>query len=915
MRKKFPFLKAKTDIQKESEAKSDAQNDLIDVQAESTQAPQRQEESPVNLPDSAPEQPSEDALRPSDYEFNEEEPERKFFKKRKEKEPALVVRFQASPDQGLSNEQVLQRIAEGQTNNQTKKYSKTYKSIFISNICTFFNLMCLLCAIALALSDAPISQYLFVLIFVSNIIIGIYQEIRSKLKIDKLTILTSPIANVIRNGAECEVPIRDIVLDDILLLQTGQQVPADCILIDGIVEVNESLLTGESVPIKKQPGEMLYAGSFVCGGTCTLRVEKVGKHTYINKLTSRAKQYKKPKSEIMSSIHVFIRIIGIMIVPIAIGMFFRNWSSGCNAFLAEQNLDLTQWNVFELAFGLTGSPVPESEAITAAARLVFNNAVQRTVSIVIGMIPSGMLLLTTVALAVGVIRLAQNNTLVQDLYSLEMLARVNVLCLDKTGTITDGRLNVSDVKLINNYTPFTLNDIMGSMLAALPDNNQTSIALQARFGYSAELRSKAILPFNSERKLSAVTFKDVGTFALGAPEFILKPLPPTVEREVKNYAKQGYRVIALAFSVGELQEDVLPEGFKPVALIALADHIREDAFHTIAWFKENDVAVKVISGDNPITVSEVAKRVGIPHAEKYISLEGLSALEIQNIAEEYTVFGRVTPEQKAILVRQIRACGNTVAMTGDGVNDILAMKEADCAISVASGSDAARNVSNLVLMDNNFASMPKIVYEGRRVINNIKNTSSLYIMKTLLTAILACFCLLIGIEYFFTTNNLMLYEIFISAIPSFVLSIQPNTDRIHGKFITGVISRALPGAITMCLAVLSMWFMGSGIFSFAPVEFQSDFKALAFLALTFSGLIMLYRICQPFNVLRSILFLGTFAICLILILTLGNIFYTGFEEIEFAFSEIVYLVAVVLACMPLSSWLIRFFNQFNKDPS
>lgn len=405
----------------------------------------------------------------------------------------------------------------------------------------------------------------------------------------------------------------------------------------------------------------------------------------------------------MRSTKLIILIVGLLIIPIAGFMFPVNWAN------------------YNPASGLTQ----------------INDTIQRTVSIVIGMIPSGMLLLTSIALTLGIIRLMTHNTLVQDLYSLEGLARVNVLCLDKTGTITDGRMKVNDCMLLSNPTDFSINEIVGSCLHSLQDNNQTSIALYNYFGHNTTLTPTATMPFSSKRKLSAVSFAEIGTVAIGAPEFVLSSVPEKINKIVNQYASMGLRVLIVALSSGKITGDKLPAAFKPVAIISIADNIRDDAAQTIRWFKDNDVAIKVISGDNPVTVSEVAKRVGVSNAEKYISLEGLNEKEVISVANKYTVFGRVTPEQKAILVKAIKSEGNTVAMTGDGVNDILAMKEADCAVSVASGSDAAKNVSHIVLLDNNFSSMPRVVFEGRRVINNIQNSSSLYLMKTFFTTIFA----------------------------------------------------------------------------------------------------------------------------------------------------------------------------------
>ena len=792
-----------------------------------------------------------------------------------------VERFEPSPDKGLSAEQVETRFSQLLFNDVNKKYSKSYASIFVGNICTFFNLLCLIVAVALAYAGAPLSQFLFVAIFAANLIIGIVQELLAKRQIDKLSVLISATAKVMRGGIRTEIPVRDIVLDDIILLEAGQQIPADCVLLDGIVEVNESLLTGESVPVKKAVGETLYAGSYVASGACRVRADKVGKATYLNSLTSKAKKYKKPKSEIMNSIRLFIRVIGIMIPFIAAAMFWVNWKA-------------------------TGSDM--------------SLTIQFTCAVVIGMIPSGLLLLTSFAMAIGVMRLAKKQTLVQDLYSLEMLARVNVLCLDKTGTITDGRMTVNDCMILNNYVDYSLDEVMGSMLSALEDNNQTSIALYNRFGHSNALQATATIPFSSKRKLSAVTFGDAGTFAMGAPEFVLRPMPTKIDKIVKQYAAAGLRVLLLAYSPNPISGGRLPSLFRPAAIITLADNIRSDAIETIKWFRENDVDIKIISGDNPVTVSEVARRVGVKNAGQYISLDGLTDIEVENVASQYTVFGRVTPEQKAILVRTIKKQGSTVAMTGDGVNDILALKEADCAISVASGSEAARNVSHLVLMDNNFLNLPNVVYEGRRVINNIKSSASLYIMKTLFTVLLAVFCFALGSQYFFTTNNMLLFETLVTALPSMVLALQPNGDRVKGKFIPFVLSRSIPGAVTLFLCVLAVY---AGI-AFLPDQFgelrvqigeNTLINPLFVLAVTFGGLVMLFRILQPFNGLRFITYAVSVLISILVLAVrpIGEIVYTGWTDVVLDFTQILYIICIVLAAFPVSNMLVKLCDLMNPS--
>lgn len=804
------------------------------------------------------------------------------FKQRNQTNGVKLERYSPKLNAGLTAAQVEERFRQFAFNDTEKKYSRSYASIIVGNICTFFNLLCLLAGIALLLANTQgISNYLVLFITSANIIIGIIQEIRSKLAIDRLSLLASSTVKVIRDGETVEIPTKEIVLDDVILLELGNQVPADCILAEGSVEVNESLLTGESVSVKKNVGDILYAGSFISSGSGKFRVEKVGKETYIEKLTAKAKKYKRPNSELMNSTKLIIKCVSILIIPVAIGTFF-------------------------IALHNTGNDAAFDKVIPGLFSQEVSYAIQRTCTVVIGMIPSGMLLLTSIALAVGILRLSKHQTLVQDMYSLEMLARVNVLCLDKTGTITDGQMKVNDTIILNTVGDYSVSDIMGSMLSALGDNNQTSLALYNHFGYSDALTPVAKIPFSSKRKLSAVTFDDAGTFVMGAPEFVLKPYPAKIERIVKQQAQNGLRVIVLAHSAASIAGEKLPSVLKPIAVITLADNIREDAVSTIKWFKENDVAVKVISGDNPVTVAEVARRAGIEGAEKFISLDGLNDKEVESVANRYTVFGRVTPEQKAILVRSIKSQGNTVAMTGDGVNDILALKEADCAVSVASGSEAARNVSHLVLMDNNFNSMPKIVAEGRRVINNIKNSSALYLMKTLFTALLAIICIIRQEPYLFMPQNLLLLEVAIIAIPSFFLSMQPNKDRVQGKFITHVMSGAITGAILMIACVMSMY-----ITKEFSAEFEPYYKAMCMIALTFSGFVMVYRICQPLNLYRTVLCIGVFVLCIIALSVswiTDTLLYSGWNDLHWDYSKILIVVVVIEAAFPLSNWLMELMH-------
>jgi len=773
-----------------------------------------------------------------------------------------VVRYKATKKEGLSYEEVEERKAQGLVNVVEDKNTKTYKRIFFSNIFTFFNLLCITVAVAL-IAVGKLSDCFFMLIVLANTLIGIIQEIRAKKTIEKISLVNSPSSKVVRAGNESEIPVSEIVLDDIVVFNTGRQISADCLIIDGEVEVNESLLTGESIPVKKIAGDMLLSGSFIIGGKCYARVDKVGNDSYTAKLSDKAKEYKKPKSELLGSLKLIITVIGIIILPLAILTFLNNYSG------TAQNL---------------------SETIGSTA------------SSIVGMIPSGMFLLTSMALAVGVVKLAKKRTLVQDLYSIEMLARTDVLCLDKTGTITDGTMKVNAVIQLDNTIKHTMSDLIGSMLTALDDNNQTSRALINHFGYSKEMTAKAILPFNSTRKLSAVTFKNGETYAMGAPEFVFKGKNKEVDNLVKQYAQKGFRVLLVVKCDEEIENEKLSIKRSPVCIIVIEDHIREDAVETLAWFRENGVQVKIISGDNPLTVSEVSRRVGVEGAERFISLEGLSEQQVIDAVDNYTVFGRVSPEQKCILVKALKAKGHKVAMTGDGVNDILALKEADCSIAMASGSEATRHVSNLVLMDSNFSCMPAVVAEGRRVVNNVQNSSSLFLMKTIFTILLTIFCLVMGITYTFSSTRLiMILELFVIGVPSFFLSLQPNSDKIQGKFLTNLMVKSLPAALIFTLMVMSMYLL-----HVAGFIAEIDYQTMSSLCVTLAGVLVLFRLCKPFNGFRVVLFsiMTVLVACAILITPVYA--FLGYSVLSL--QNVLFIIVFVQFAYPIYNTLVKFFE-------
>lgn len=761
---------------------------------------------------------------------------------------------------GLNQSQINERVAAGLTNVSETKTSKSYAKILFSNIFTFFNMICLACAVALWLVGS-FSDTFFMVIVIANTCISIIQEIKAKKTIDKLTLTNSNFTKVLREGEEIEIYKNEVVVDDILILASGMQIASDSIVVDGSVEVNESLLTGESHPIRKNIGDPLMAGSFISSGTCKAQVEKVGSANYIEKLSSRAKKYSKPKSELLASLSFIIKLIGIIIIPLGTLMFFNNYK-------------VYDGNLF--------------------------NTVTKTAGSIIGMIPAGMFLLTSVALAVSVVRLAKKRTLVQELYCIEMLARVNVLCLDKTGTLTDGSMKVREMINISNnkYDDKNISKIIASIVGAFHEANHTAIALKSYFGKGSLTAEKSI-PFSSERKFMGCTFHKLGSFKIGAYEYVTKSPSQALKRQADEFASKGFRVLMLV----ESDKNFSNENSNPIAFILLEDNIRKDAQSTIEWFKNNDVDIRVISGDNPVTVSEVARRVGIEKFENYISLQGMSKQEVIEIADKYTIFGRVTPEQKATLVKALKAKGKTVAMTGDGVNDILALKEADCSVAIAAGSDAARSVSHLVLLDSNFSSMPSVVAEGRRVVNNIQKSSSLFLMKTLFTIIVSIMVLILGKSYPFSPVQFLILEVFVIGLPSFFLALQPNHNIIKGKFIANLLKNALPAGILLVLNAVAMY-----IYQYLFSTSNATLATMASIAVTCTGLIVLFSICRPFNVLRGILLVTMTAISLSIIIFFPNLI----SYVDLSVTETLFTIIVIESSYPVYCLLCKAFDCIKK---
>ena len=765
-----------------------------------------------------------------------------------------AVRFDAAPELGLTSAQVAQRRADGLVNKVERTVGKSYAAIFLGNIFTFFNMLGLFIMILMFILGSYDNVF-FSVVILANTCIGIVQEIKAKKSIEKLSIMSAPTALVVRDGDEKEIAVSDVVLDDIVRLTAGKQIAADSIVLDGEIEVNEALLTGESVPVKKKKGDALLSGSFVVSGTCRARVDHVGKENYVEKLSAKAKKYQKPNSELMRSINAIIKVLAIIIFPLGIGTYFVSYSR------------TGLWR--ESLLGAAGS--------------------------MIGMIPSGMVLLTSIALAWSVIKLARNKALVQDLYCIEMLARVNVLCLDKTGTITDGTMTVEKVEALCGVDNF--DGLMANFLRATGDQNQSAMAMAAKFGTRDDLKATEVTAFSSARKYSAASFEGVGTIAVGAPGFVVKPTEETAKK-IERYAAAGKRVMLAAVSDGYITDGNLPE-MKEAAIIVVEDTVREDAVEIINWFKQNDVAVKVISGDNPLTVSVIAGKVGIENADKYVSLEGMSDADVIAAAKEYTVFGRVNPDQKALLIKTIKANGNTVAMTGDGVNDILAMKEADCAVAIAAGSEAARSVAHLVLMDSKFSSMPKVVREGRQVVNNIQNSSSLFLMKTTMTVFTTILMIILGQAYPFQPKNLYIIEFLVIGVPSFVLALRPNLSLISGHFISNTLIRTIPSGLSLSLSVgivyLYAWLNGISV-SGNPVVIT-----MAAMAMTLSGAVALAVMCFPYTWVTGLTALLSAALC-VLCFVIKPV--AGFMD----YVDVSAHIGIIVLCVAISAVIITSFR-------
>lgn len=732
---------------------------------------------------------------------------------------------------GLTDEEVRQRVEEGLTNRADISTDKTTKEIVISNVFTYFNLIFLVITILLIMVGS-FRNLTFLPIIIGNTVIGIVQEIRAKKTLEKMSLLNAPRADVIRNGSVKQISTEELVKDDVILLTAGKQICADAVVISGNIQVNESLLTGEADEVEKTEGSTLMSGSFVVSGECYARLEKVGNESYISKLSLEAKSMGgKEQSEMIRSINLIVKWVGIVIIPIGLILFWQ-------------------------------SHFVNGESIT--------KSVTSTVAAIIGMIPEGLYLLTTVALALSTMKLARKKVLLHDMKSIETLARVDVLCVDKTGTITEPDMKLKEIFLCKNsgadgtQTALTLDELKSLILDyanASVDNNATMLALKA---YAAEaltnntsaLHRTAVSQqaFSSSLKYGSVTFSD-GTYLLGAPEFIMHEDFARIEEEIIPYADKGDRVLLFARYNGENVENGINGSVTPLGFVALANPIRANAVKTFEYFKSQGVAIKVISGDNPRTVSRIAIQAGIESAESFVDAATLDTEDkIADAVNKYTVFGRVTPKQKKQLVKALQAKEHTVAMTGDGVNDILAMKDADCSVAMASGSEAAAQAAQVVLLDSDFAHMPDVVYEGRRVVNNIQRSASLFLVKNIFSLLLSLFSVILMVTYPLEPAQVSLISMFTIGVPGFLLALEQNKDRIKGHFITNVMLKALPGGLTDVIAVGALVVCGE-VFCIS----DASIGTIATLVLSVVGFMILFKISEPLNGMKYAVIIGNIA--------------------------------------------------------
>ena len=840
---------------------------------------------------------------------------------------------------GLTNEEVQERIAQGQVNNNENPNTRTYKQIILENTLTFFNFLNLV-LLVLVLVVGSYKNSMFVGIIFINTVIGIIQEIRAKKTIDKLAILTESKTVVLREGKKWKISTEKLVVDDLIFLKAGEQVPADAKILEGSLEVNESLLTGEADNLPKNTGDELFSGSFVTAGQACCQIIHVGSDNYASRITSEAKEFKRHNSELRNSLNAILKVISIIIVPLGAMLFYKQY------YFVGDNI---------------------------------RDSVVNMVAAVLGMIPEGLVLLTSVALTLGALKLAQKKTLVQELYCIETLARVDTLCLDKTGTITEGTMCVeavesyppvydeisgeaagnktesgeskndrtessdlvevsaaSEISAVSAAEAIAKEDgssilspreeseagtetysqedsektreiehIMGNLLSVLKDQNATADALRARFKGSQDMELDHVIPFSSDRKYSGAAFKDTGTYLMGAVQFLFPEGNPKLAEYCSGFAKEGFRVLVVAHSENVNEGTEIPAGLEPIGLLLLTDVIRAEAPDTLAYFESQGVDLKVISGDDPVTVSAIARRAGLKNAEQYVDATTITTQEqMDEAVATYSVFGRVTPQQKQAMVKSLQAQKHTVAMTGDGVNDVLALKEADCSIAMAEGSDAAKNIANVVLLDSNFAAMPEIVNQGRRVVNNIRTAASMFLIKTIFSVLLSLITIFFGDSYPFEPIQMSLISACAVGIPTFLLAQENNYEKIDHTFLRHVFMNAFPAAVTITGCVFSVMLVCQNVY-----HSNAMLNTACVLVTGWNYMTALKTVYAPLNTYRKVIIYSMQVIFFGAAVVLQNLLTLG--SLEFGMIILVFLLMTFSPSLidVITAWIRNIYSR------
>lgn len=748
---------------------------------------------------------------------------------------------------GLTEAEVLERKEKGQINFVEEKNVKSNWEIIAGNVFTLFNLYNFLIAIAL-MSVGAYSNLAFILIIILNISIGSFQEIHAKNMVAKLSVLTVSKVDVIRDGREKSISVDEVVLDDITILNMGNQISSDSVVIDGKIEVNESLLTGESDTIVKMPGDKLFSGSYVVSGKCYAKVEKVGKDNLAAEITLKSKKHKKVNSELLNSMRKVTRLTSFIIIPVGALLFVQAF------FFRDQ--------------------VIKSSVVTTAAALL-------------GMLPKGLVLLISISLATGVIKLAKKKVLVQDLYSVETLAHVDTLCLDKTGTITEGKMKVSNVEIFNDkIMPISIEQALSAFVNEIGDNNGTFQALKEHFNGADNFEVDYKNQFSSERKWSSISFNGIGSIIVGAPERLIAKSAFEMKENMIEAQKQGKRVLLVGFSK-DIVEDILPD-IEIIAAIELSDPLRKNAKEMLGFFKGEGVTVKIISGDNPLTVSSIAKQAGLEEYESYIDLSTIkNDDEIIDLVDKYSIFARVSPNQKSLLVQALQAKGHTVAMTGDGVNDVIALRQADCSITLPEASDVAKQVSQIVLLNSDFSVLKDVLMEGRRVVNNITNVATIFFIKTLYSVMLSILNIITCTAFPFMPIQITLVDLAIEGYTSFFISFEPNGKQIKEKFLKSVLKNSFPYSVVIIINIIVLYFLAPALGIAEP-----KMTTLMYYMIGFTSILAVIRVCRPFNKMRVFLCTTTaigFFVATILFRNLLHLSKLGIQEL------IVFLVMAIFS--------------------